>query len=45
MSQPDATSRVSWPSNGISEVPFRAYTDQDTYDREQERLFKGPTWH
>ena len=44
MSQPDATSRVSWPSNGISEVPFRAYTDQDTYDREQERLFKGPTW-
>jgi len=46
MSQPEphAESRVSWPSNGISEVPFRAYTDQDTYDREQERLFKGPTW-
>ena len=35
---------VSWPSNGISEVPFRVYTDQDTYDREQERLFQGPTW-
>jgi anthranilate 1,2-dioxygenase large subunit len=37
--------RVAWPSNGISEVPFRAYTDQASYDNEQERIFKGPTWH
>ena len=36
---------VAWPSNGISEVPFRVYTDQDQYAREQERLFKGPTWN
>jgi anthranilate 1,2-dioxygenase large subunit len=36
---------VSWPSNGISEVPFRVYTDQAQYDREQERLFQGPTWN
>src|ERR1700682_1262582 len=36
---------VSWPSNGISEVPFRVYTNQDQYHREQERLFKGPTWN
>jgi anthranilate 1,2-dioxygenase large subunit len=36
---------VSWPSNGISEVPFRVYTDQDQYDREQQRLFQGPTWN
>lgn len=36
---------VSWPSNGISEVPFRVYTDRDQYDREQERLFQGRTWH
>ena len=35
---------VSWPSEGISEVPFRVYTDQDQYRREQERLFQGPTW-
>ena len=35
---------VSWPSNGLSEVPFRVYTDEDTYDREQECLFQGPTW-
>jgi anthranilate 1,2-dioxygenase large subunit len=36
---------VSWPSNGISEVPFRVYTDRAQYDREQERLFQGPTWN
>jgi len=36
---------VPWPSNGISEIPFRVYTDQDQYAREQERLFKGPTWN
>lgn len=36
---------VPWPSNGISEIPFRVYTDQGQYHREQERLFKGPTWN
>ena len=43
--EPTAERRVAWPSNGISEVPFRTYTDQATYDREQEKVFKGPTWH
>jgi anthranilate 1,2-dioxygenase large subunit len=36
--------RSSWPSNGVSEVPYRVYTDQAQYDREQERLFLGDTW-
>jgi anthranilate 1,2-dioxygenase large subunit len=47
MSQSGLTAepRVAWPSNGISEVPFRVYTDAAQYDREQERLFKGPTWN
>ena len=35
---------VAWPSNGISEVPFRLYTDPEQYRVEQERIFKGPTW-
>jgi phenylpropionate dioxygenase-like ring-hydroxylating dioxygenase large terminal subunit len=35
---------VRWPSNGISEVPFRVYTDPEQYRLEQERIFKGPTW-
>ncbi len=42
--EPFAADGVRWPSNGISEVPFRVYTDQDTYDGEQERLFQGETW-
>ena len=40
-----AEPHVAWPSNGISEVPFRLYTDPAQYAREQERLFKGPTWN
>ena len=38
-------SPVSWPTNGISEVPFRLYTDPEQYRLEQERIFKGPTWN
>ena len=38
-------SPVAWPSNGISEVPFRLYTDPEQYRLEQERIFKGPTWN
>ena len=36
---------ISWPSNGLSEVPFRVYTDPEQYRIEQERIFKGPTWN
>ena len=35
---------ISWPSNGLSEVPFRLYTDPEQYRLEQERIFKGPAW-
>src|SRR6266567_331416 len=35
---------VPWPSNGLTEIPFRLYTDPDQYRLEQERIFKGPTW-
>jgi anthranilate 1,2-dioxygenase large subunit len=40
----DFRSGIAWPSNGISEVPFRLYTDPEQYHLEQERIFKGPTW-
>jgi phenylpropionate dioxygenase-like ring-hydroxylating dioxygenase large terminal subunit len=40
----DFRSGIAWPSNGISEVPFRLYTDPEQYRLEQERIFKGPTW-
>ena len=45
MSQSGLAAGVYWPSNGISEVPFRVYTDQAHYAREQEKLFQGPTWN
>src|ERR1700733_3336286 len=35
---------VNWPSNALSEVPFRVYTDPQQYALEQERIFKGETW-
>src|SRR5579884_841640 len=35
---------VRWPSNGLSQVPFRLYTDPAQYRREIERIFKGPSW-
>ncbi|HJU16966.1 MAG TPA: Rieske 2Fe-2S domain-containing protein [Stellaceae bacterium] len=35
---------VSWPSNSLSQVPFRVYTDPEQYRREIERIFKGPSW-
>jgi anthranilate 1,2-dioxygenase large subunit len=35
---------VNWPSNALSEVPFRVYTDPDQYALEQERIFKGEAW-
>ena len=44
-SQSIAEPGVTWPSNALSEVPFRVYTDIAQYQLEQERLFKGPTWN
>ena len=40
----EAMRGVSWPSNGLTEVPFRLYTDPEQYRLEQERIFKGPAW-
>ena len=40
----DAMRGVPWPSNGLTEIPFRVYTDPEQYRLEQERIFKGPTW-
>jgi anthranilate 1,2-dioxygenase large subunit len=40
----EAMRGISWPSNGLSEVPFRLYTDPEQYRLEQERIFKGPAW-
>ena len=34
-----------WSHNNYSNVPYRVYTDPDIYNREQQAIFRGPTWH
>jgi salicylate 5-hydroxylase large subunit len=33
-----------WPHEGISRVPYWAYTDPEIYQREQSRVFCGKSW-
>ena len=34
-----------WPRLDYSRVPYRIYHDPEAYQREQERIFRGPTWN
>ena len=34
-----------WPTLDYSRVPYQLYHDAEIYNREQERIFKGPTWN
>ena len=34
----------SWPAEGATRVPYWVYQDQDIYDQEQARIFRGATW-
>ena len=34
-----------WPSLDYSRVPYRLYHDPEAYQREQEGVFRGPTWN
>ncbi|PKU23450.1 aromatic ring-hydroxylating oxygenase subunit alpha [Telmatospirillum siberiense] len=36
---------IVWPAADFSRVPFAVYHDPAIYRREQERLFRGPTWN
>jgi salicylate 5-hydroxylase large subunit len=33
-----------WPDEGASRIPYWVYTDAGVYAREQERIFRGPSW-
>ncbi len=35
----------TWPTDGLTRVPYWAFQRQDVYAREQKRLFQGPYWH
>ena len=34
----------TWPAEGVTRVPYWVYQDQDIYEEEQARIFRGPTW-
>ncbi len=36
---------LSWPAEDYSRVPYRVFTDQEIFEREQERIWKGPVWN
>ena len=44
ITDPISPSIISWPGKTLAEVPLRAYTDQQLYERELERIFYGPHW-
>jgi anthranilate 1,2-dioxygenase large subunit len=33
-----------WPTNDYSRVPYFLYHNQDVYDAERDRIFRGPVW-
>lgn len=36
---------MEWPKEGATRAPYRVMNDPAIYAREQERIFRGPTWH
>jgi phenylpropionate dioxygenase-like ring-hydroxylating dioxygenase large terminal subunit len=36
---------LTWPTDGLTRIPYRLYTDPAQFALEQERIFKGPIWH
>jgi len=34
----------SWPAESMTRVPYQVFLDPTIYEREQERLFRGPIW-
>jgi salicylate 5-hydroxylase large subunit len=40
----NSPSLLAWPGTGVTEVPFRVYTDPAIFDREMERIFYGDNW-
>jgi len=43
---PDTLSEpLDWPAQGVTRVPFRLFSDEEIYQREQEKIFRGPVWN
>jgi anthranilate 1,2-dioxygenase large subunit len=39
-----ATTAPSWPAEGLARVPYWVYSDATLCEREQDAIFRGPTW-
>lgn len=35
----------AWPNDGELRVPYAVFTSEAIFEREQERIYRGPTWH
>lgn len=44
LADPISARNALWTGSSLAEVPLRAYTDRDVYERELERIFYGPHW-
>ena len=44
MSNNGDVAELSWPDGDLTRIPDWIYTSDEIYDREQERIFRGPTW-
>ena len=36
---------VTFPHDDGSRVPYKVFSSQAVYEREQERIYRGPTWN
>ncbi|BAI97356.1 aromatic oxygenase [Sphingobium sp. TA15] len=36
---------VIFPASDGSRIPYKVFSSQEIYDREQERIYRGPTWN
>lgn len=37
--------KSTWPSDDFTKTPYWVYSDQEVFNREMERIFRGPTWN
>lgn len=41
----DRPSGCDWPEADFSRVPYKVFSDPAIYEREQQRIFRGPVWN
>ncbi len=41
----DVAPQIAWPEQADSHVPYQVFVDPAIYEREQERIFRGPVWN